>query len=166
MWHKLFQRLRRRSEKVKSLRTKYQSISANVVFLCHDGAGQFLMSLRGENTRDNHGLWDPGSGEIAVGETSAQALKRELGEEYGVSARDTQLLGVRENVNSDSHWITFEYLVLVDRDAVLNNEPHKLIQLSWFSLADLPLDQAHPLFSLLVKDYYSTLDALSPVSAR
>lgn len=133
------------------------TISANVVFLCHDGEGHFLLSKRGENTRDNHNLWDPGSGRVEFGETSMQALTRELEEEYGVQPIEQALLGVRENVDTYSHWITFEYLVKVDRSKVKNNEPHKLDELRWFNVSELPLEKSHPLFSFLVTDHYTTL---------
>lgn len=122
------------------------AIKACVVFLCHDGKGNFLMSLRGEGSRDNHGLWDPGSGEILYGEKSAQALKRELLEEYNSIPKQYIFMGIRENINKENHWICFDYLVEVERNLVKNNEKNKLIKIEWFNYKQLPIKDSHPLF--------------------
>ena len=55
-------------------------IGVGVVFFCHDGNGNFLMSKRSKNTRDEHGRWDPGGGSIELGEPVEGALEREIKE--------------------------------------------------------------------------------------
>ena len=41
-------------------------IGTAVVFFCHDGKGNFVLSKRGENCRDEHGRWDPGGGAVKM----------------------------------------------------------------------------------------------------
>ena len=38
----------------------------------------------------------------------------------------------------DTHWISFRYKVLVDRDFVINGEPEKHSELQWVRLDSLP----------------------------
>ena len=118
-----------------------------VVFFCHDGEGNFLFNLRGENCRDEHGHWDPGGGAIEIGETVEEALFREILQEYCASVFSVNFLGYRdvfrENENGALHWIAFDFLVHIDRSTVKNGEPHKLKEINWFTLDSLP----HPLHS-------------------
>ena len=123
-----------------------KTIKINVVFLCHDGQSNFLMSLRSERARDNHNLWDPGSGKVEFGESIDGALKRELFEEYNATAIKKTFMGIRENISKTEHWITFDYLVEVDRKTIKNNEPNKFDKLVWFKYQDLPIKKSHPLF--------------------
>lgn len=135
-------------------------IQVNVVFLCHDGSGNFLMSLRGKASRDNQGLWDPGSGKIEYGESSLQAVKRELKEEYNVSECIIEPLGVSENNHTDYHWITFEYLVKVNKNQVKNNEPKKLEDVKWFDFNELQTLKTHLLFPELLTKYKKKLEII------
>ena len=55
-----FARIRR----VKEMEEGVEYIGVGVVFFCHDGEGNFILSKRTKNTRDEHGRWDPGGGAI------------------------------------------------------------------------------------------------------
>ena len=54
----------------------------SVVFFCHDGEGNWLLSKRSVNTRDEHGAWDPGGGGIEFGDSVEDTLGKEIKEEY------------------------------------------------------------------------------------
>lgn len=123
----------------------------NTTFCCHDGSGNFVMHKRSKNCRDEQGNWDIGSGSLEYGMSPEENLKKEIKEEYGVDVLKFKLLGTR-NVNrkladgTPTHWITFDYLVLVERDKVVNGEPESIDEVGWFNLGGLP----EPLHSQLL----------------
>ena len=113
-----------------------------VCFFCHDGEGNYLFHKRSENCRDERGRWDCGGGSVDVGEMVDSAFKREVNEEYGVLPISYEFLGheeiFREVDGHKTHWLAFRYRALVDRSAVINNEPEKHSELGWYKIDDLP----------------------------
>lgn len=117
-------------------------IGNTVVFACHDGEGNYLLSRRSVNCRDEHGTWDPGGGGIELHDTVLETLAKEIAEEYCTDVLDHEFLGYRdvhrENNGVKTHWIALDFKVLVDHDKVRNGEPHKLEEIGWFRLDALP----------------------------
>ncbi len=116
--------------------------AVTVGYLCHDGAGNYLMSLRSKNCRDEQGTWDFGGGGVDFGDSIEDTLRKELKEEFCVEPISYEFLGYmdmfRENNGKKTHWIALDFLVRVDRDKVQNGEPHKFDQIGWFRLDALP----------------------------
>lgn len=105
-----------------------------VVFFCYDADGNLLLQRRsGKNCRSEPGRWDVGGGKIHFGETSHEALVREVQEEYGVVPLDATLLGTREAIwpGKTEHWVTLDYKVIVVREDVVIGEPDKVDALMW-----------------------------------
>lgn len=131
-----------------------------VVFFCHDGKGNFLLSKRGKNTRDEHGRWDPGGSAIEFGETVEHRLKTEIKEEYCSPVLDYEFLGYhdvfRKQNGKKTHWICLDFKVLVDPKQVKNGEPHKLVEIGWFRLDNLP-SPLHSQFLQYLDDYLEKL---------
>ncbi|MFE0464177.1 NUDIX domain-containing protein [Kitasatospora sp. NPDC058965] len=142
--------------------------SVSVVFLCHDGAGRFLLARRAPAARDEPGRWDCGAGGLEFGETFEQAVAREVREEYTAEPRDTVVLGVRNVLRGpagdggpvDSHWVAVVCLARVDPDRVAIGEPHKFDALGWFTADALPA----PLHSQLAATLDLALPQLAAVS--
>jgi 8-oxo-dGTP diphosphatase len=113
-----------------------------VSFVCHDGKGNYLMEKRSTNCRDEHGAWDFGGGSLEIGEKIEDCLKKELKEELGVEPIEYKFLGYLDlfrNLNGeDTHWVSLEFLVLIDPSKVVNGEPHKFDEIKWFRLDTLP----------------------------
>lgn len=134
-----------------------------VVFLCHDGEGQIVLSKRGEKCRDEQGRWDPGGGALEFGENVDQTLRKEIKEEYAADVLETEFLGFmdvhRTLKNRPTHWIALSYLVRVDRRQVKNNEPHKLDAVEWFTLQTLP-SPLHSQFPAFLEKFKSKLSTL------
>lgn len=124
-------------------------IGVTVSYFCHDGAGNFVLSKRSVNCRDEHGRWDNGGGGLEFGDGVEDTLKKEIAEEYGARVIEHEFLGYREahreHDGKRTHWIALYFKVLVDPAEVKNCEPHKFDAVEWFQLDALP----HPLHSQL-----------------
>ncbi|KKW19274.1 MAG: NUDIX hydrolase [Parcubacteria group bacterium GW2011_GWA2_51_10] len=130
----------------------------SVIFFCHDGKGNVLLSKRSEKCRDEHGTWDPGAGRLEFGHTIEDTLRREILEEYGARVLDYEFLGYRDvhrtNDGRPTHWIALDFKVLIDPSHVRNGEPEKFDALEWFSVNNLPapLHSQFPAFLELYKN--------------
>jgi 8-oxo-dGTP pyrophosphatase MutT (NUDIX family) len=116
-------------------------IEVSVVFLCHDGAGRFLLARRAPAARDEPGRWDCGAGGLEFGEEFADAVAREVREEYTTEPRAVEVLAVRNVLRGepvDSHWVAVLCLAEVDPARVAIGEPHKFDALDWFTAEALP----------------------------
>ncbi len=118
------------------------------------------MSLRGEGSRDNVGYWDPGSGRVERGEKTIDAVGREVLEEYSTQPLSVTFLGVRENITIDGHWISFDYIVLINRVLVKNNEPKKFERVDWFTYKELAELKSHPLFPQFLELHKNEINLL------
>ena len=74
----------------------------------YDGAGHILLTRRAKG-KSFHGTWENSGGAAKAGETSRQAIARELFEETGIRAReeDFELLSSRRDKDSffDFYWL-------------------------------------------------------------
>ena len=113
-----------------------------VSFYCHDGKGNFVTHRRTQNCRDEWGRWDFGGGGLKFNEKLEDGVIREVEEEYGTKPIQIEFMGTdevfRTHEGKNTHWISFRYKVLVDRDSVKNNEPEKHDALMWVTLDNLP----------------------------
>jgi ADP-ribose pyrophosphatase YjhB (NUDIX family) len=127
-----------------------------IVFLCHDGNGNYLLNRRSEKCRDEHGCWDPGGGGLDFGQTVLGTLRKEIREEYCTDIVSHEFLGYRDvhrkHDGEKTHWIALDFKVLVDRQKVKNGEPHKFTELGWYKLGNLP-EPLHSQFPLFLEKY-------------
>lgn len=143
---------------MSSMQKGMDYVGVTVVFLCHDGEGNYLLAKRGANARDEHGTWDGGGGGLDHGDTVEETLRKEIMEEYCTDVISHEFLGyrdvLREYDGRTTHWIALDHLVLVDRGMAKNGEPHKLDEIGWFTLDKLPekLHSQFPNFLALYGD--------------
>lgn len=113
-----------------------------VVYFCHDGQGNFIMSKRNNNARDEHGRWDIGGGALEFTDTVENTLKKEIKEEYGTDVLSYEFLGFRdvhrELDGKPNHWIALDFKVLIDPKKVKNGEPNKFDDVKFFTFATMP----------------------------
>ncbi|PIN73609.1 RNA pyrophosphohydrolase [Candidatus Woesearchaeota archaeon CG10_big_fil_rev_8_21_14_0_10_45_16] len=128
----------------------------SIVFLCHDGQGNFLFAKRSKNCRDEHGRWDVGGGGLEFGYTIEETLRKEIKEEYCTDVFEYEFLGYgdifRENNNTKTHWLAMFFKVLVDKNKVKIGELHKFDEIGWFRLDSLP-DPLHSQFPGFLERY-------------
>jgi ADP-ribose pyrophosphatase YjhB (NUDIX family) len=117
-------------------------IGVTVTFVIHDGDGNFLLQKRSKNTRDEQGRWDVGGGALEFGEDWNEAVMREVKEELGVKPIEIKFLeafnALRKHEGIDTHWVALVHAVRVDPQKVRINEPHKIDEIDWFTLDNLP----------------------------
>lgn len=69
-------------------------------------------------------------------------MHREIKEEFGADILSYFNLGYddvfREQEGHKTHWISFRFLVHLDREQVYNAEPEKHDDLGWFTLDKIP----------------------------
>ena len=136
-------------------------IAVGVVFFCHDGKGNVLLSKRSKKSRDEYGTWDPGGGSVDLGEKITDALKREIKEEYCTDIIKSGFLGFRDihRINekgNKTHWIALDFKVLINRKKVKNGVPDKHEEIGWFKLDKLP-KPLHSQFPHFLKKYKEKL---------
>ncbi|MFZ3020240.1 MAG: NUDIX domain-containing protein [Minisyncoccia bacterium] len=144
------------------MRKGVDNTGISIVYMCHDGNGNFVLSKRSKNCRDEHGAWDQGGGGLEFGDTVENTLKKEITEEYCADILEQEFLGYRDvhrvHNGEKTHWIALDFLVKVDRQKVKNGEPHKFDDVSWFNLNSLP-EQLHSQFPFFIKKYKDNLKA-------
>ena len=117
-------------------------VGISTPFYCNDGKGHFLLHKRSVNTRDEHGRWDPGSGKLEFGMQLEENVLKEVAEEYGCAGIIQEQLPahtiLREWNGKKTHWLAVPFFVKVDPKEAKNNEPHKIDEIGWFTLDDLP----------------------------
>lgn len=111
-------------------------------FFCHDGKGNFVLTKRSNNCRDEHGRWDFGGGGLDLHETVENQLRTEIREELCAEILEFEFLGYRdvdrEHEGIKTHWVSLDFKALVDPAEVKNGEPHKFDEIGWYRLENLP----------------------------
>lgn len=131
------------------LRRGVDYIGVTVCAIVHDGNGKILMMKRGPKARDENGKWDIVGGAIEFGETLSDAVRREILEEICTEPEEIEFHhsyeAHREHNGQQTHWIALAHSVRVDPTTVKIGEPHKISELGWFGLDDLP-EPRHSMF--------------------
>jgi len=131
-----------------------------ISFFCHDGEGNFVMSKRSQNCRDEQGCWDIGAGGLDLDDSVEETLKKEIAEEYCTDIVEYEFLGYRdlfrEHEGQKTHWIALDFKVLIDKEKVANGEPHKFDEVKWFTYETLP-ENIHSQNPAFFETYYEKL---------
>lgn len=98
--------------------------------------GELLLTKRSPEKETYPNLWENTGGAALAGETSLQAVRRELFEETGISARDAELIFLGSCVGRT--WISDTYLLRRDvRLEALRLQPGETCDARWASWAEL-----------------------------
>lgn len=117
-------------------------IGTTTSFYCNDGKGNFLVHRRGENARDEKGVWDFGGGEVDFGEQVDEAVLREVKEEWGVEGIIQEQIPsvsiLRTFDEKETHWIAIPFFIKVYVNKARIMEPHKFSEMKIVRLTNLP----------------------------
>lgn len=102
--------------------------------IVHDD-GQLFFAQRGPRAKNERGKWEFPGGSVEFGETLADALRREIHEEYGVEIEVGELLDVVDHILPDEgqHWVSPTFICRIVSGQPTIREPEKCAALGWFA---------------------------------
>ncbi|RPH56664.1 MAG: NUDIX domain-containing protein [Chloroflexi bacterium] len=118
----------------------YIGVGVGAVIVAADG--RLFLARRGPKARNERGLWEFPGGSVEFGETLAEALKREMREEYGIEIAVGELLDVVDHIlpEEGQHWVSPSFICsIVSGDPVIK-EPDKCSEIGWFAPGSIPAD--------------------------
>jgi len=122
------------------LRRGIDYIGVGVGALIVDDQGRLFLSRRGVEAKNERGLWEFPGGSVEYGEKLAEALRREMREEYGLEIQVGDLLDVVDHIlpEEGQHWVspTFICTVISGEPHIL--EPAKCAEIGWFAPDQVP----------------------------
>ena len=102
--------------------------------------GHVFLARRGPRAKNEQGLWEFPGGSVEFGETLADALRREMDEEYGIEIAVGELVDVVDHILHEErqHWVspTFICRILSGEPAI--REPEKCTEIGWFGVDQMP----------------------------
>ncbi|MFZ1475563.1 MAG: NUDIX domain-containing protein [Anaerolineae bacterium] len=116
----------------------YIGVGVGAVILNEDG--RLFLALRGPAAKNERGLWEFPGGSVEFGERLADALRREILEEYGVQIEVGDLLDVVDHLlpAEGQHWVSPTFICRLISGEPTIREPGKCAAIGWFALDELP----------------------------
>ncbi len=104
---------------------------------------KIFLAQRGPQAKNEVGKWEFPGGAVEYGETTKDALVREIYEEYAFEIEVISLLTVTDHIISQEkqHWVSPSYLCTVKSGKPLIVEPEKCSQIGWFTLQEIEKKQ-------------------------
>jgi mutator protein MutT len=102
--------------------------------------GEIFLSKRGPKARNERGAWEFPGGAVEFGERLADALKREIYEEFGIRVEVGPLLDVFDHILPDEgqHWVSPTFICRLISGEPSIHEPEKCSAIGWFSPDQVP----------------------------
>ena len=115
-------------------------IGVGVGAVVSDPQGRVFLARRGPAARNEAGTWEFPGGEVRYGERLADAIRREILEEYGLDIEVTGQLGAFDHLLPDEHehWVSVTFLARPVGGEPVIREPDKCSEIGWFELDALP----------------------------
>ena len=104
--------------------------------------GKLFLARRGPEAKNERGLWEFPGGAVEFGERLADALRREIREEYGVEIAVGALLDVADHIlpAEGQHWVSPTFICTLTAGAPAIREPGKCAEIGWFWPEAVPAD--------------------------
>lgn len=115
-------------------------IGVGVGAIIIDEQGRLFLSRRGPLAKNERGLWEFPGGSVEFGERLADALKREMYEEYGIEIEVGELLDVVDHILPDEkqHWVSPTFICRILSGEPMIREPGKCSEIGWFAPEKIP----------------------------
>ncbi len=101
---------------------------------------EILLMKRSGEVRNNSGWWAKPGGRVEYNETAVKMVKREIKEETNIEIDIWGLLPHTDHIIKEEvqHWLAINFLANYKKGELKIMEPHKCVELGWFSLDKLP----------------------------
>ena len=115
-------------------------IGVGVGAIIADDRGRLFLARRGPKAKNERGLWEFPGGSVEFGETMADALRREMREEFGIEIIVGKLLDVVDHILKEEgqHWVSPTYLCTIAAGEPHIMEPGKCAEIGWFRPDEVP----------------------------
>lgn len=116
-------------------------IGVSVGAMLFNDRGELFLSKRSSQTSNEAGCWETPGGSVEFGETLEAAVRREIGEEYGVEIEILDRFPAADHIipGERQHWVATTFLAKIrEGQAARIMEPHKCEAIGWFPLDGLP----------------------------
>jgi len=115
-------------------------IGVGVGIILLDPRGRLFLARRGPKTRNERGLWEFPGGAVEFGEKLADALRREMREEFGIEIEVGALVDVADHILADEkqHWVSPTFVGVIKSGEPSIREPEKCSEIRWFLPDELP----------------------------
>ncbi len=115
-------------------------IGVGVGAILVDLNGKIFLSRRGMSSKNERGLWEFPGGAVEFGEKLADALRREMSEEYGIEIEVGELLDVVDHILLDEgqHWVSPTFICKISKGEPQILEPQKCSEIGWFEINNVP----------------------------
>lgn len=115
-------------------------IRVGVGAMIFNGRDEVFLAQRGPAARNERGCWEFPGGSVDYGETLAEAIHREIQEEFGMSIKIVAQLHVADHIlpAENQHWVSATFIAYANGDEPEIREPHKCSAIGWFPIDDLP----------------------------
>lgn len=116
----------------------YIGVGVGAVILNKEG--KFFLAKRGLKAQNEPNTWEFPGGSVEFGETMAEAVKREVKEEFGITIKPLKpFLPIDHLIPKEKqHWIAVGYLSKLTQGTPKILEPEKCSEIGWFKLAEIP----------------------------
>jgi len=120
--------------------TDYVGVGAGAIIV--NEQGQLFLARRGPEAKNECGLWEFPGGAVEFGEQLAEALRREMREEYGIEIAVGELLDVVDHIlpAEGQHWVSPTFICTIVSGTPAIHEPGKCSQIGWFAPEAAPVD--------------------------
>ena len=115
-------------------------IGVGVGAIIIDNENRLFLARRGPKAKNERGLWEFPGGAVEYGETLAQALQREIREEYAIEISVGKLVDVVDHIlpEEHQHWVSPTYICKIISGQPIIQEPEKCIEIGWFQIDQIP----------------------------
>lgn len=125
---------------------KYIKVGIGVLI---ENNNKILLGHRTKTSKDTGGIYEPDSwtlpgGKQEYNETTIETGIREVKEETNLQVKDLRVFYVSDDISTDRHYVTIDYITNNYDGELKTMEPEKIDKWEWFDINNLPSNLYSP----------------------